>query len=1394
MRFSQLRPKAWATCVSVLLLLFSVAVSGQAPSWLLDGPAFSAPVDDIQKAASKIPAEKFVDATVLFERDTYVIGADGRLTYRHSMISRIETQAGIQAWSETSERWEPWFQNRPEMQARVIDSDGKVSQLDQKTITDGPAAEQDSDTYTDARIRKAPLPGLAIGAIIEEESVLEDKSPFFSAGGVYREFFSRNVPVVRSELIVDAADGLNLQYETHLLPNVTVTDEHRGSVRHLQFVQGYLPARENSDINLWTHNFLTPMIEFSTGESWATVASAYRRLAESQIDPASVKSLVPDPPSSGRLETIQHIVSLLHKDIRYTGIEFGEASLQPQPAAEVLKRHYGDCKDKAALLVAMLRATGIQAYLALLNAGPGLDVSPDLPGMNRFDHAIVYLPADGKGVEALWIDATAEYAQVGVLPSMDQGRMALIISEGTDALKQTPDARPEDDVLTELRDVVLAEYGPAHITETSLTHGEVDENYRSDFGLADTRKQKENLEGYAKRQYLAKALTSVEHGDGKDLSKPFVLKLDMAEAKRGSTVLTDAVVAIPYSGLFSRLPNWFTTDPNPNGDKPTPQQEEDQKKAVLARTTDYDVHPFITEWRYRITPPPGFILRALPEDSTANLGPAKLTQHYEMDSHGVITAALRFETSKTRYSLDEVLALREAVLADYKKDMIMVSFDQAGSKFLTAGKIREALAVDRELIERHPKEALHHAQIAYAFLQAGMGDKAREEAEAATKLDPKSAVGFQTLGWVCQFNAIGIQRARGFDWDCAAAAYKKALEIEPDDTNSALNLAILEEFDHSGERYTSGAHLADAIREYATVKEKDKAVGEHYEDNVLFDLLYSGQYKELLAQLDKLSSSATRDALSITASVAQQGGPAGIKVGIARADRLTSGAQGRSSALATAGNELLHLRLYPEAAEILSAGVEGQSNAAAVTQQIGVFRQLVPWNKEFLPASDPRSTVQRMFMAIVIGDYTDSMMEGLLARHAYGSELAWKRNLEKVDQSKGLLQAYAEQSGLPANVLLDVMTGNLKLSSEGDDRSGHKVSMQSLGSQAQQFFVTKEDGVYKVVTDGKDFSEAGNEVLYLLAAGRDDEARSLLNWMRDRVHKGGGDDPLVGPLLPRFWTVGDAGDAEAMKLAAASLIATSPSSVASLLEMLPAIRSQWEKEAREARRTDLGLLLGYAYSAVQDGAGLKKVSSEILAQYPDSYVAIELAGDADLLNKDWSDWNQMLDPRVAKHPDDENLLRLKQRSAEARGDFAAARATGQLLMDKGKANANDYNGYAWTGLFDGKVDAAVVKAAQQANMLGQNANFGEIHTLACIYAFQGKTSEARQLLLKAMTAGNFSEPNSEIWYGFGSIYEQYGVKDAAMEAYRKVEKPEGAISPTSTYILAQAHLKILGAE
>lgn len=42
-----------------------------------------------------------------------------------------------------------------------------------------------------------------------------------------------------------------------------------------------------------------------------------------------------------------------------------------------------------------------------------------------------------------------------------------------------------------------------------------------------------------------------------------------------------------------------------------------------------------------------------------------------------------------------------------------------------------------------------------------------------------------------------------------------------------------------------------------------------------------------------------------------------------------------------------------------------------------------------------------------------------------------------------------------------------------------------------------------------------------------------------------------------------------------------------------------------------------------------------------------------------------------------------------------------------------------------------------------------------------------------MDAAGLGQPDSEVWFGFGALYEQYGVAEAAVEAFRKVKKPEG---------------------
>ncbi len=969
-------PRIYFLTLFLFSLLFISTCAAQQPQWPNTGTAFAASPAEIQAAAAKITAEPFMEATVFFERDAYSIDTVGRMTYKHTLIYRVETEDGIENWSEIRMRWFPWHQKPPEINARVIGTDGKVSILDPKTIIDGPAREDNQDTYVDDRVQKVPLPGIAVGSIVEEEETVTDTAPYFAEGRVYTDTYSRSVPSIRVELLIDEPASTRFRYKVHGMPNAQVNEEVQGDVRHFSLEQGYLPGQAESDIDLPTHETRGPFVVFSTGESWASIANGYRQLAEVNIDPDKVKALVPRA-EANRSKAIAQIVARLHKEVRYTGIEFGEASLQPAPATEVLKRHYGDCKDKAAMLVAMLRSAGIPAYMALLDSGPGEDADPELPGMGSFDHAIVYVPA-AQNTDALWIDATAEFDAVGTLPYMDEGRLALVIKDGTTELTRTPEAAPAGDELVEIRDVVMQEYGASKITETSLTRGDVDASYRSNYGGALTRETKEELEKYAKNEYLAKSLTNIGHGDEHDLTTPFALKLEMAEAKRGNAAIDDAVLYIPFGDILGRLPEWFRTDPKTEGEKLTPQQEENQKRAQEARAAEYDVQPLSTEWRYTVTVPEGFVLRALPEDKSAKIGPATLAQHYETDSQGNVKATLRFETSKPRYSSDEVLALRDAVLASYKQDAVAIWFDQAGSKLIRDGKTKEGLAADRALIAKHPTEGLHHAQTAYAYLKAGLGDLARTEAEQATKLDPKSFVGFRSLGWVCQFNEIGIQFAAGFDWDCAAKAMKEAVELDPDDSNAMANLAILDEYDQDGERYSANAHLADGISILRALKQKDKATGEQYDDNILFDLFYIGRYKELLDELEKLPSTTTRRGLGIAAVVAMEGGTKGVAAGIERADQLSAGSDERTNALAAAGNQLLRLRLYPEAAGMLSAAAEGQQDSAATTQRIALLRQLTPWNGTYFPSSDPRSAVQRMFVAYLTGRFDETIANEVL--------------------------------------------------------------------------------------------------------------------------------------------------------------------------------------------------------------------------------------------------------------------------------------------------------------------------------------------------------------------------------------------------------------------------------
>ncbi len=73
-------------------------------------------------------------------------------------------------------------------------------------------------------------------------------------------------------------------------------------------------------------------------------------------------------------------------------IEIGVGGYQPHPAADVFKNKYGDCKDKATLLITMLGHIGLRGYPALVGTRGDIEADPKTPTLATFDHMIVALP------------------------------------------------------------------------------------------------------------------------------------------------------------------------------------------------------------------------------------------------------------------------------------------------------------------------------------------------------------------------------------------------------------------------------------------------------------------------------------------------------------------------------------------------------------------------------------------------------------------------------------------------------------------------------------------------------------------------------------------------------------------------------------------------------------------------------------------------------------------------------------------------------------------------------------------------------------------------------------------------------------------------------------------
>lgn len=382
----------------------------------LDGFAMSTEVKDAiasyeaDRAKTPAPAD---DAEIVLNEQAEVFFGDGASRYYSLLVIKLLSKAGVE---------------RESSQGLLSGRDLSVSQA-YVLKPDGSRME--------ARVGSSSVsfPGLAVGDYL----VLRYSANFYQSGALASEFWD-DLPI--QGIYQTHKAKLLFVFPSNRKPGITVHNDAGSSLRRkdARFESGLdSVAFEGTDIpGLSIGRYMTnwrdcqTWVDISSLDSWQPVVDWYRDLYRGRTaasDPILARAQALVAGLEGREARIARLYDYVANDISYEDLAFQYSAFVPQRADSVLDDGFGDCKDKSALLVALLEAEGIHAYVALDMAGYRGE-SFYLPS-NRFNHVIVVVPGEGGD---LILDPTADNLTWPGLPESLPGTWFLpILPEGSES-------------------------------------------------------------------------------------------------------------------------------------------------------------------------------------------------------------------------------------------------------------------------------------------------------------------------------------------------------------------------------------------------------------------------------------------------------------------------------------------------------------------------------------------------------------------------------------------------------------------------------------------------------------------------------------------------------------------------------------------------------------------------------------------------------------------------------------------------------------------------------------------------------------------------------------------------------------------------------------------------
>ncbi|RTZ94452.1 MAG: hypothetical protein DSY91_00200 [Deltaproteobacteria bacterium] len=435
----------------------------------------------------------------------------------------------------------------------IIKPNGKRIPVDLKSNSreETPTSDTEANIYDPNRkILKIFLPDLKIGDTIHYK-VKRDTFKSTIPNHVYGMVLGQYIfPVKYYSFTIKGPADLKLY--------TLVKDKVKGTVTSKTWAEGTTQARQwiFRDVPQLTPEPSMPSfmrvvmrLLYSTLPSWEAASRWYYQLTEPKLKPTPAITAKVHELTKGLNNDDAKIKALFYfvaQKIRYMGItaEKNRPGFEPHEVGLTFSRRYGVCRDKAALLVSMLRVAGFRANMVLVNVGGKLDKEIPVP---YFNHAVVVL-RDESGGPLLYMDPTSETSKQ-FFPDYERDSSCLIADKKGEPLRLTPSLPPDRNLYQlVIRDVFSTKHQLYGRIDATCT-GFVDTVFRSILMLKGQEEQRDFIRRMFLGRYPGIVITRISLSNPADRSHPFSFSLDF-QIDRPAVVGKDGLICLlPLSDM-----------------------------------------------------------------------------------------------------------------------------------------------------------------------------------------------------------------------------------------------------------------------------------------------------------------------------------------------------------------------------------------------------------------------------------------------------------------------------------------------------------------------------------------------------------------------------------------------------------------------------------------------------------------------------------------------------------------------------------------------------------------------------------------------------------------------------------------------------------------------------